>query len=69
MKILGDPNHFNAYHFFGHQLNINEIRLHEDLNLGDLLIVDFKDVKRGHVLKFTLTHMKAAVLILEVGKL
>lgn len=65
-KILGDPSDFNTYNYIGHQLNINEIRLHEETNLGDLLIVDLEQVKRGHVVKFTPVHMKKAALILEV---
>lgn len=65
-KISGDTSDFDTYNFFAHQLNINEIRLHEETNLGDILIIDLEEVKRGHVVKFTLVHMKKAAFITEV---
>nr|CAI5836981.1 unnamed protein product [Callosobruchus analis] len=65
LKIIGEPESFDAYDCFGHQMNINEIRLHEEINLGDILIIDFANVKVGHVVKFTPVHMKKASVIIE----
>nr|CAH7768954.1 unnamed protein product [Callosobruchus chinensis] len=53
VKIIGEPESFDTYDCFGHQMNINEIRLHEEINLGDILIIDLANVKAGHVVKFT----------------
>nr|CAI5836982.1 unnamed protein product [Callosobruchus analis] len=69
LKIIGEPESFDAYDCFGHQMNINEIRLHEEINLGDILIIDFANVKVGHVVKFTPVHMKKASVIIEVGQI
>ncbi|XP_072382318.1 retinol-binding protein pinta-like isoform X2 [Diabrotica undecimpunctata] len=65
-KISGNPKYFDVYHFFAHQININEIRLHEELILGDVLLVDLKDVSLGHMVKVTPQHIKKAVLVLEI---
>ncbi|CAH1163296.1 unnamed protein product [Phaedon cochleariae] len=65
LKIKGDPKYFDAYNFIGHQMNINEIRVHEEINLGDLLLVDLENIQMGHIFKFTPVHVKKAVLILE----
>ncbi|CAH2010049.1 unnamed protein product [Acanthoscelides obtectus] len=65
VKITGEPESFDAYDCFGHQLNINEIRLQEEIVLGDILIIDFADIKVGHVMKFTPIHMRKASIILE----
>ncbi|XP_050501111.1 retinol-binding protein pinta-like [Diabrotica virgifera virgifera] len=64
-KLSGNPKYFDVYNFFAHQININEIRLHEELILGDVLLVDLKDVSLGHMVKVTPQHIKKAVLVLE----
>nr|CAH7768952.1 unnamed protein product [Callosobruchus chinensis] len=65
VKIIGEPESFDTYDCFGHQMNINEIRLHEEINLGDILIIDLANVKAGHVVKFTPVHMRKASIIIE----
>ncbi|KAJ8933812.1 hypothetical protein NQ314_013784 [Rhamnusium bicolor] len=65
LKIRADPDSFNTYDFFAHQLSITEVRLHEDVTLGDLYIVDYEHLKMGHVVKMTPMHLKKAATIME----
>ncbi|KAJ8947673.1 hypothetical protein NQ318_009557 [Aromia moschata] len=64
-KIVAGPEEFDTYDFFAHQMNAFEIRILEDLTLGDVIILDFEHVKMGHVRKITLMHLKKATAILE----
>nr|XP_023026691.1 alpha-tocopherol transfer protein-like [Leptinotarsa decemlineata] len=64
-KIGGDPSKFDVYNLFAHQMNINEILIQEDLNLGDILIFDLEHLQMGHMLKFTPIHLKKADTILQ----
>lgn len=65
-KIIGDPSEFDPYLFFAHLLNHYEIRMHEDLNMGDIFIFDFQEIKLGHVLKLTPIALRKGLIILEV---
>ncbi|XP_057659647.1 retinol-binding protein pinta-like isoform X1 [Diorhabda carinulata] len=64
-KIIGEPKHLNVYNVLAHQLNIIEVKCHEELSMGDVLIIDLQDVTMGHFVKVTPQHIRKANLILE----
>ncbi|KAJ8977847.1 hypothetical protein NQ317_004627 [Molorchus minor] len=46
-----DPENFNPYDFFSHINSVAEVRLQEDVSIGDIVIYDLGLVKFGHFLK------------------
>lgn len=67
MKLTSSVNKYDTYKFISHQINILEVRIHEDLILGDVIIVDFEHLKMGHLGKLSPMHLKNASTILEVS--
>ncbi|KAG5900101.1 hypothetical protein JTB14_016070 [Gonioctena quinquepunctata] len=65
MKLMGDTDHFDSYNLFAYIMNINEIKLQEDLSLGEILIADLEHLQIAHLRKFTPIHMKKAETILK----
>ncbi|KAJ8947670.1 hypothetical protein NQ318_009554 [Aromia moschata] len=65
IKIVGEPEEFNFYDMCAYILNTLEVRLHEDLALGDIYIGDYEKLKMGHVVKITPVHMKKLSHIFE----
>lgn len=67
MKLMSAVEIFDTYTFLSHQINILEVRIQEDLVLGDVVIVDLEHLKMGHLPKVYPMHLKNATTILEVG--
>ncbi|XP_018564497.1 alpha-tocopherol transfer protein-like [Anoplophora glabripennis] len=65
MKICGPPENYDMYTFFAHALNVIEIRIHHDTAVGDVYIIDHEQLKMGHLVKMTPTHIKKAITIAE----
>ncbi|KAJ8932600.1 hypothetical protein NQ314_014566 [Rhamnusium bicolor] len=67
LKTFGEPEAFDVDNFLAHQMNIAEIRLQEDVALGDVYLIDYENLKMGHVVKTTPMHMRRAATVLEVS--
>lgn len=63
-----NPDDSDVVKFVAHGLNnIYEVRLHEDLVLGDIFIIDFEFVKFGVMAKFSPILMKNIAQVFEVN--
>ncbi|KAJ8977846.1 hypothetical protein NQ317_004626 [Molorchus minor] len=60
-----DPDNFDPYDFFSQINNVAEVRLQEDLPIGDIVINDLDLFKLGHFIKFTPTCLKKIFVIVE----
>ncbi|CAH1184816.1 unnamed protein product [Phyllotreta striolata] len=66
VKFVDDnPRNFRVYDFFAHTYNVTEIRLHEDVTAGDILVYDLGNLKVGHFFKLTPVVLKKTSVILE----
>ncbi|CAH1107955.1 unnamed protein product [Psylliodes chrysocephalus] len=66
VKFVDDnPKNFQVYDFYAHTYNVTEIRLHEDVTVGDILVYDFSGLKVGHFFKLTPVILKKTSIILE----
>ncbi|KAJ8913655.1 hypothetical protein NQ315_007372 [Exocentrus adspersus] len=65
MKVMGDPDDFDTYKFFANSLNVMEVRIHYDIAIGDVYIIDYDDLKMAHVMKMTPVHIKKVATVSE----
>ncbi|CAH2000177.1 unnamed protein product [Acanthoscelides obtectus] len=59
------PEEFDPYNIIGHINNVLEIRMHEDVTMGDIHIYDFSNAKMGHVVKLTPIFLKKCAVAFE----
>ncbi|CAH1108276.1 unnamed protein product [Psylliodes chrysocephalus] len=60
-----DYPEYNPLRFLAFVQIIFEILIEEELSMGDIIIIDFKYIKKSHVLKTTPTQMKMSNFFLE----
>ncbi|XP_050501929.1 alpha-tocopherol transfer protein-like [Diabrotica virgifera virgifera] len=65
IKCKESPENFHVCDFFAHTYNVSEIRLNEDVAVGDILVYDFENLKVGHFLKITPVIIKKSTIVLE----
>lgn len=58
---------FDPHKVVAHGCNLYEVRLHEDLVMGEIFIIDAKGFSMSHILKITPAVLKKYVLVLEVS--
>ncbi|CAG9854763.1 unnamed protein product [Phyllotreta striolata] len=66
IKNKKDTGHnFDTLGMIGNVLNVYEVRMHEDLAYGDILLFDYGNLEIGHVLRTTPNHARMVKVILE----
>ncbi|KAJ8926574.1 hypothetical protein NQ314_021045 [Rhamnusium bicolor] len=65
MKIMAEPDDFDVDNFLGHLMNIIEVKIQEDVALGDVYLIDYVNFKMGHVVKMTPMHIRRAATAME----
>lgn len=56
---------FDPYKMLLYGANFSEIRMHEDLVMGDIFLIDCEYFKMNHIIKFTPTFLKASLFAME----
>lgn len=62
-----NPERFDPYLFFAQNLNVLEIRVHEDYMIGDIVVYDFKGVSLNHIAKITPSLARIMAMVAEVS--
>lgn len=65
-KNFLDSEKFDPYCFYAHGFNIAEIRIEEDVCLGEIIIMDYDGFDMGHFMKITPVYVKRTYTVLEV---
>nr|CAH7724662.1 unnamed protein product [Callosobruchus chinensis] len=59
------PEEFDPYNVIAHMANVMEIRINEDVTIGDIYIYDFSNAKMGHIVKLTPIVLKKSAVAFE----